>query len=207
MGDEELVKVHMASLAIERTITKAQIDEYVNRGLANFMGVGGNIPWGEFIKKYGSNPDYILSVPTNERFYLAEQPFAWCGYIDRNQRIEKEDYAPITGLRFVSLTTRKPIRLDIRRLLVRGRFYDGGIYRAKGTINTHIFDIISNAVPYITLKEVLQETVRFIGNKHIYFEEEKVRGKKLISGYDEPRPWTVILLNGYFAENVCYTSR
>ena len=215
MEDEELCKLHM--LTSDCRYTQSQIDEYINRGISNFMKLGGNIPWGEFIKKYEKlgvervSSTEPTGVPTNERFYLARQPFAYCGHIKADYWYKKpifsdEDCAPITGLNLISLTTHETIRLDIRKLLIKGRFLDGETYKAKGTINTHIFDVISNAIPYITLKEVLQETVRFIGNKHIYFEEEIVKGKG-ITYWGEPYLRSVYILNGYFAENVCYTSR
>lgn len=109
----------------------------------------------------------------------------------------------------ISLTTHKTICLDVRNLLIRGRFINGEIYSPKGTINTYIFNLIKNAIPYITLREVLQGLVQFIGNKHIYFEIEIVRGKKYVEWSSKPEPISCSrrILNGYFAENVCYTSR
>lgn len=107
----------------------------------------------------------------------------------------------------ISLTTHKTICLDVRNLLIRGRFINGEIYSPKGTINTYIFSLIKNAIPYLTLREVLQGLVQFIGNKHIYFEIEIVRGEKYVKWRSEPISCSTRILNGYFAENVCYTSR
>ena len=202
----------MARLQAAYYYSQTQIDEYINRGLANFMGVGGNNPWGEFIKKYGANVDYFIDVPINERFYLASQPYAWCKGISTEYGYDKpvfseQDCAPITGINLISLSTHKTLRLDVRRLLTKGRFYDGVVYSPKGTINTYVFELIRKAIPYITLREVLQGLVQFIGNKHIYFEEERAHGRICREGYSGQIPCTIRILNGYFAENVCYSSR
>lgn len=200
----------MARLTVSYIYTQTQIDEYINRGISNFMGAGGNIPWGEFIKKYGSKA--FTRIQKNERFYLSKQPFAYCGgikadYSYKQPIFSENDCAPITGINLISLSTRKTVCLDIRSLLTRGKFHNGETYRAKGIINTHIFNVISRAVPYITLREVLQETVQFIGNKHIYFEEELVCGEKEVPELERLMPCRIYILNGYFAENVCHYSR
>ena len=211
MEDEEQIKLRMAKLECCYSYSQTQIDEYINRGLSNFMKLGGNIPFTDFMKK-NKWESAMTDIPVNERFYLAKQPFAYCGGIKADYEYKKplfseKDCAPITGLNLISLTTHKTTCLDVRNLLIRGRFINGEIYSSKGTINTYIFSLIKNAIPYITLREVLQGLVQFIGNKHIYFEVEIVRGKKYVEWSSEPISCSRRILNGYFAENVCYTSR
>lgn len=204
----------MAKLEVWYRYSQIQIDEYINRGLANFMGVGGNMPFEDFIKKSGGYWRTAMScIPTNERFYLARQPFAYCGgikadYEYREPVFSEKDCASITGLNLISLTTHETICFDVRNLLVRPRSIDGKVYEPKGIINSYAFDLIRNAVPYITLREVLQGLVQFIGNKHIYFEGERVHIKTFIhaGGESIPVDSSRYVLNGYFAENVCYTS-
>lgn len=210
MGDEGLISVHMTRLTVAYCYTQAQIDEYINRGLSNFMKLGGNIPWGNFIEKEGKW-GFPISISTKERFYLARQPFAYCGNIKADYCYEEpifseKDCAPITGINLISLTTHETICFDVRNFLIREKFPNGKTYISKGTINAHIFNTIENAIPYITLREVLQETVQFIGNRHIYFEEEIIGGLKIYGGFPR-RFYQAIIRNGYFAENVCYTSR
>lgn len=52
MGDEGHMKLRMARLeGPYYSYSQTQIDEYINRGLSNFMKLGGNIPFTDFMKK------------------------------------------------------------------------------------------------------------------------------------------------------------
>ncbi|MBD5379308.1 MAG: hypothetical protein HDR74_05355 [Bacteroides sp.] len=190
--------------------TQKEIDEYGARCLSNFFGVGGNIPFPQFKKEYGMKIGAIPVSP-NERYYLAKQPYTLCrkpiipNYQYPNPQIpfSENETELITGLKLVSLSTRAIIPFDIRHLLRIQKDANGLWHIPNGTINRYIFSLIENAVPYITLREVLQGAVEYIGNRHIYFTEDRF----LTPLHPElKRPVNAIILNCHFAEYVNYNN-
>ena len=200
----------MAGLTFRYEYTQQEIDEYTARCLSNFWGVGGNTPFPKFKKEYGMNIGIIPVVP-NERYYLAKQPYALCRkpiipnypYSNRQIPLSEDETELITGLRLVSLSTREIITFDIRHLLKAQKDLNGFRHIPNGAINKHIFNLIENAVPYITLREVLQGAVEYIGYRHIYFTEDTF----LTPIHPElKRPINAIVLNCHFAEYVSYNN-
>lgn len=168
--------------------TQQEIDEYHAKCFSNFWGVGGNIPFPKFKKEYGMEVGSI-PISVNERYYLAKQPYAICRkpiianhyYSSPQIPLSENKQNLITGINLVSLSTRDTIPLDIRHLLKTNIDINGKRHFPNGTVNLYISQLISNAIPYITLREVLQGLVEYIGNKHIFFT------KDTFNGFRDPR--------------------
>lgn len=223
----------MATRELVFRYSKKDIEGYENRCLANFLGVGGNISFLEFNKTNG----FLITgrrsyIPENERMYLSHQPFhvSHCLKEGVPQRcsIDNVKCNLITAINLISLSSREIIPIDVRLLLPKClllKYLSNDTRHIRtGTINKYLFYLIKNAVPYITLKEVIQGLIQFIGNKHVYFKFEDtgvfniwdpriVRYKDSnISKYEDilekqPNDYNVWILNGYFAENVSYSIR
>ncbi len=150
-------------------------------------------------------------IALNERYYLAKQPYAVCNKIIKpnypyrvKQIPESNDKIDmITGINLISLTTHEIKTLDIRHLLKFARDKNGNIHLPSGNLNSYLISLINNAVPYITLREVLQATVDYIANRHIYFTEEIVEG---VYDINLRRHRTNRILNCQFAEYVCHNN-
>lgn len=162
--------------------TNEELDAFENKCLDVFRGIGGNMPFPEFVSKFGKRYVGEREIPVAERLYLASNPFAVSGLpkagLHYDWRILKlDEVRSVSGFRFVSLSTRKTVVVDIRDLMQSGINSEGKIYRSNGLVNRHIAECLKNAVPYLTLREVMEETVRFIGREHVFFtiEEVKVR--------------------------------
>lgn len=200
----------MTGFTFRYTCTQQEIDEYASRCLSHFFGIGGNIPFPKFKKEYGMNVAYS-KIALNERFYIAKQPYALCKRTIIADKCYDYPMIPpcnencdlITGINLVSLSTRNIACLDIRHLLKMAIDSEGNIHLPTGAINLHLARLIDNAQPYITLREVLQELVSFVGNRHIFFKEEIVVGK--IDPYLK-RPLKKQILNCHFAEYVCHNN-
>ena len=194
----------MATLSFDqsRIYTQEEVDAYELACIKHFKGVGGNVPFAEFLKSAGTLP-YFHDIPVNERFYLAHQPFSildgnvYAGVRYPNERIG--EIKTCSGLNFIRLRDRQPYGLDIRNFITWARDLNGIIHVPTGVVNRHIFEINKNANPYLTLREVLQEMVNFIGSRHVYFTDEyvKVADSRLSTGYRNKR-----IVNAHFAEGV-----
>lgn len=204
---EEHIYCKVAELTINYQYTQEQIDAYLSKCLSYFWGIGGNIPYSQFKKDHGSNPKSSANISLNERYYISEQPYALCGEkIKAGYSYDKEklnEIKLITGLNLVSLSTRNVVTVDIRHFVrnIIDVNYKG--HTPSGMVNLHLIDAIRKAVPYLTLREVLQEAVSFIGKRHIYFTQE------IIDGFlyaDLTYPTKRVILNCHFAEYVCENS-
>lgn len=157
----------MAGLSVSPHIpTKEEIEEYNIKCINNFKGVAGNIPFHQFLKENGRR--IFAPVKENERYYLSSQPYAISSKIKDLNQLQL-----ITGLRFRSLTTHEYTNVDIRTFMGGLRDIDTGIYvSSKGSINYHLNAILNNANPYLTLREVIDEMIQYIGKQHVYFTYE-----------------------------------
>lgn len=139
-------------------------EEYILSQIPYFLDVGGNIPFSTFIKENGLRCPQP-HVKLEDRLYLCEQPLGLSQIIHWCTREEKL----INALKFKSLSTHQIVNVDIRWFIKWEHDKDNNIWYANGTVNKHLRACLKNAVPYLTLRELIMEAVRYIGKDHIYF--------------------------------------
>ncbi|MDE6480478.1 MAG: hypothetical protein K2L45_09425 [Muribaculaceae bacterium] len=151
----------MARVVIDPKVTQ---DEYYNKNISRFEGLDGNKPFKPDIK----HKLYSYWFPSNERFFL--HPFKFGKYSFENGYV-------FDSLRFVNYSSNEmllvPIDYLVRNGIKKSRHcstdqMEDRIFTSQ--IHTHLNSVYKNAVPYISIKEILNEAVKIIGNKHIYFE-------------------------------------
>lgn len=149
--------------------TPEELDAYYKTCIQNFKAVSGNIPFPKFLEENGRRAN--ASVVENERYYLCSQPYAICGYSSDLKKIQL-----VTGLRFRSLSSHNVKSVDIRTFIGGLRDIDTNAFvKSNGSINYHLRAILQNAKPYLTLREAIDEMIRYIGKQHVYFTRETVK--------------------------------
>lgn len=140
-------------------------EDYILSRIPDFLGVEGNVPFPTFLKEKGIRcPDPYYHC--GERLYLCEQPFG----ISENFSKYDGKIHQINALKFKSLSTHKIVNVDIRCLIKWRKGSDDKIYNTNGAINNHLRSYFRSGVPYVTLREMIMEAIRYIGKEHIYFE-------------------------------------
>ncbi len=139
-------------------------DEYYQENIARFNELDGNQPFKLNGNLRISSFDFYL----HERYYLHPFKFGKSYY--------ESDYI-FDSLRFVNYSTNKvllvPIDFLVRIGIKKSNLCGSGQMKERiltSPIHTHLNYIYKNAVPYISIKEILNEAAKIIGNKHIYFE-------------------------------------
>lgn len=176
--------------------TEEEIQAYKRRCLEDFYGIGGNRPIEALTEQY-TFPSYEI-CNANERFALSKNPLSLCADVveagveyetfrtykgefhainpkeyNRNHYICPSDdfIAPVQGISFYSTLTGKkyvkPLITFIRKI---ERFDGDGT--PHGDVNQHLLKKIREAKPYITIRELLEELIEYIGNNEFYFTIE-----------------------------------
>ena len=174
--------------------TKSEIEEYKNKSLQAFRGRSGNLPYDRYIDKYGFTSFYIPNE--DERFALTSEPLSFCYDLvepDRDFEIWKDSLglvfaskgddcvicpsdilAPILGIQIESSITGELFQIPISEFItpLKNTIECKCDVYPHGDINEYLLSVIRETKPYVTIRELFDELLTYIGNKEFYFKSE-----------------------------------
>ena len=174
--------------------TNEEIEQYKHKCAEYYNGRGGNQPIHKFLEE---NPFTSYFIPNeDERFALSEKPLSYCSdFVEPDVDYEvitpwvgkpyaklkdkcgdylfpQEYIAPILWIEIISQITGERFRIPLSSMISARKANGGDIY-PHGDVNTYLITAIKESKPYITLHELLDELVDYIGNNQIYFTREQ----------------------------------
>lgn len=174
--------------------TLEEIEEYKNNCINEFYGRGGNLPIDKFFEKYDA-VNYIYPR-SYERYKLALVPISFCnGFVEPNKKYEpfktrhglllahdnhrtlicpSNQLAPIIGVNIESSITGEELSLPITTFIKSINEICNGpkIVYAHGDVNEHLMAVAKESLPYITVRELIEELIDYIGEQEFYFISE-----------------------------------
>ena len=197
--------------------SQEEIQAYKQQCIEYFNGRGGNLPIDKFYENYDALNYYYPR--SNERYKLASEPLSFCcEFVEPNKEYEPyktghglllthdnnrtlicpSDYiAPITGINFESSLTGEKKFLPITAFIKSiSNICDGPeeVY-THGDVNEYLLTVVKESQPYITVRELIEELIDYIGNQEFYFISETY----VFTIYEGLRG-TATLLNCYLAK-------
>lgn len=150
-------------------ITRSEYDpdfqnEYYKKNIAKFQGIEGNQPY----KLNANKKLYNYSFDDRQRYFLHALKFGKADF--------KNNYI-FDSLRFVNFRTNDmllvPIDFFVRYGIKKSHRCQTGQMEERiftSPIHTHLNKIYKNVVPYISVREILEEAAKLISCKHVYFK-------------------------------------
>lgn len=189
--------------------TKTEIEEYQKKCIQAFLGKAGNLPYDRYIDKYGFTPFVIPNE--NERYALLDEPKSFCydfvlpdkeyeTFTDLNGRTFAEDrdnrllcpsdnLAPILGIAFESSISGEKFSVPLEDFIhpLKNTLESKVDVYPHGDVNAQLLQVIRDTTPYVTMKELLDEIVSYIGVQEFYFKTEVYTRWKYGPQYPELR--------------------
>ena len=161
-----------------------------------FYGMGGNQPLETLTEKY-LFPSYEI-CNADERFALSANPLSLCcdmvepdveyevfknikgevhakkvgEYNSKHYICPSEEFiAPVQGISFYSTITGKKYVKPLITFIRKIERYDGD-GTPHGDVNKYLLKKIGETKPYITIRELLEELIEYIGENEFYFTVE-----------------------------------
>ena len=189
--------------------TKSEIEEYRKNSIQSFLGRAGNLPYDRYINNYGFTS---FVVPNdNERFALLEDSKSFCyDFVLPEKEYEtftnlsgrtfakdgnntllcpSESLAPILGVAFESTISGKIFCVPLEDFIhpLKNTLESKVDVYPHGDVNVHLLSVIKETEPYITMKELLDEIISYIGTQEFYFKSEVYTRWKYGPQYPELR--------------------
>lgn len=176
--------------------TKDEIQAYKRRCFENFYGIGGNQPLDALTENY-SFPSYEI-CNAGERFALSANPLSLCekivepdieyevfttyngeffakkpdSYNSEYYICPSDDFvAPVQGISFYSTKSGKKYVKPLITFVRKIERYDGD-GTPHGDVNKYLLKRIKEVKPYITIRELLEDLIEYIGDNESYFTVE-----------------------------------
>lgn len=173
--------------------TKEEIDLYKQRCINHFNGIGGNKPIQRFLQEnegisyYYPNDEERFALSDNSLSFGAEFvkpdteyriisptkgiPYAALPNVDINDNhfiFPGEKIAPILGIDIISQINEDKFFIPLESLISPIKCSKGYVY-PHGDVNNHLLTIIRDSRPYVTVRELYEALLDYIGSKEFYF--------------------------------------